>query len=152
MAAKIRPAIGSGGYIAVGPIRLAVEGSGTARAMRDAGDTSSEILRSGRADTTLMMQWLARKRNSERTLRATGGLTAMITVSQWSTTSWLDDVSDTLGKRLRRSVAIAKLRGDNRIDSSSRSDELSPVTIADAISPVPMKPSLIGSRPEKMTD
>src|SRR6266496_5388156 len=91
MAAKILPAIGSGGYIAVGPIRLAVEGSGTARAMRDAGDTSSEILRSGRADTTLMMQWLGRKRRSERTLRATWGLTAMITVSQSSTTSWLDD-------------------------------------------------------------
>jgi len=69
VAAKIRPAIGSGGYIAVGPVGWAIEGSGTARAMRDAGDTSSEILRSRRADTTLMMQWLARKRSSARVVK-----------------------------------------------------------------------------------
>src|ERR1700736_3462682 len=102
--------------------------------MRVAGTVSSDRLRNDIADTTLIMQWSKRKRSSERTLRATGGLTAMTTVSLESRTSWFDDAIDTAGQRLERSVAIARLRGDSWIESTWVSDDLSPVTMADVIS------------------
>src|SRR5579864_7102090 len=110
------------------------------------GATSSEILRTESEDTTLITRCCGRNRSSERTLRATGGLTAITTVSHESRTSWFDEAIDTPGKRLTRSVAIARLRGDSRIESSSASDELRPVTIADVISPVPTNPKFISFR------
>ena len=115
--------------------------------MRVAGTVSSDRLRNDIADTTLIMQWSKRKRSSERTLRATGGLTAMTTVSLESRTSWFDDAIDTAGQRLERSVAIARLRGDSWIESTWVSDDLSPVTMADVISPVPTNPNLINFAP-----
>src|SRR5208282_3637050 len=81
-AAKRSSTTRSGGYIAVGPIRLAVDGSGTALVTRVAGQTSSDALRNESAETTLITRWSERKCSSERALRATRGLTAITTVSQ----------------------------------------------------------------------
>ena len=43
-------------------------------------------------------------------------------------------------------LAIAVLRGDNRIECCMVTDERRPVTIEDVISPVPMNPSFISEK------
>jgi hypothetical protein len=53
---------------------------------------------------------------------------------------------DTPLKRLASFFAIAVLRGDNRIECGMVTDEHSPVTIEDVISPVPMNPSFISEK------
>jgi hypothetical protein len=129
----------------VGLNRFAVDGKGTALAIRAAGTTSSDKVRSESAETRLITRWSGRKRNSERTSRAAEGLTAITIVSEWSRTSWLRDATDIPGKRLASPLAIAELRGDNQMEWAVTLDELRPVTIDDVISPVPMNPSCMSS-------
>ena len=50
---------------------------------------------------------------------------------------------DTPLKRSASFLAIAVLRGDNRIECGMGADEHRPVTIEEAISPVPINPSFI---------
>src|ERR1700736_5862272 len=53
---------------------------------------------------------------------------------------------DTPLKRLASFLAIAVLRGDNRIECGMVTDEHRPVTIEDVISPAPMNPSFISQQ------
>lgn len=49
-------------------------------------------------------------------------------------------------KRLASVLAIAVLRGDNRVECGIVTDEHRPVTIEDVISPVPTNPSFISEK------
>src|SRR5579872_2134132 len=66
-----------------------------------------------------------------------------MTTSLLSRTSWLEEATETCGKRVASSEAILWLRGDSRIAGWSAEAELNPVTIALVIAPVPTKPSFI---------
>ena len=71
----------------------------------------------------------------------------MTTVSDESRTSWLEAQTETFPKRPARSAATAALRGDNRMAQRRPPSELSPVTIAAVMAPVPMNPRVIGMLP-----
>jgi hypothetical protein len=58
----------------------------------------------------------------------------------------LQEEMDTPLKRLASFLAIAVLRGDNRIECGIVTDEHRPVTIEDVISPVPTNPSFISEK------
>ena len=60
--------------------------------------------------------------------------------------SWLQEEMDTPLKRLASVLAIAVLRGDNRIECGIVTDEHRLVTIEDVISPVPTNPSFISEK------
>jgi hypothetical protein len=58
----------------------------------------------------------------------------------------LQEEMDTPSKRLASLLAIAGLRGDNRIECGMVADEHRPVTIEEVISPVPIDPSFISGK------
>lgn len=110
-----------------------------------AGLTKSETRRNDRPDTMLITRWSGRKCSSDMTFQVIWGLVASTTISLSSRTSWLDAAMETPEKRLARYAAIPGLRGDNRMECRAATSELSPVTMADVIAPVPTNPSFIDS-------
>src|ERR1039458_8791014 len=73
----------------------------------------------------------------------TCGRTARTTVSDPSSTSWLEAHTETLSNRLASPAATPALRGDKRMVRRAPPSELRPLTMAAAMAPVPMNPRII---------
>ena len=120
-----------GGYNAIGLRLWATDGSGIALQIFPAGATR------------LITIWSDEKRSPDRTSSATCGRTARTTVSDPSSTSWLEAHTETFSNRLASPAATPALRGDKRMVRRAPPSELRPLTMAAAMAPVPMNPRII---------
>ena len=132
-----------GGYNAIGLRLWATDGSGIALQIFPAGVTRSAMRRAENPATRLITIWPDEKRSPDRTSSATCGRTARTTVSDPSSTSWLEAHTETFSKRLARTAATPALRGDKRMVRRAPPSELRPVTMAVAMAPVPTNPRVI---------
>src|SRR5262245_12027871 len=119
-------------------------GIGSAFVTRRAGATIAAASSSDTVASSVMTWWSRRKRSGARTTFATGGRTAMITVSQASSTAWLSDAMRTSGKLAASAAARCAPRGDTTTSAATAGACFIPVTMAAASAPVPMNPSFIG--------
>jgi hypothetical protein len=132
-----------GGYNAIGLRLWATDGSGIALQIFPAGATRSAIRRAENPATRLITIWSDEKRSPDRTSSATCGRTARTTVSDPSSTSWLEAHTETLSNRLASPAATPALRGDKRMVRRAPPSEFRPLTMAAAMAPVPMNPRII---------